>query len=686
MASLSSSGSVDLRTPPDAGVIEYPVRIPSGRHPSPALGVRVRLPRIVRACYFAPFQKYAINSTLDLWPEGYNQCHPLPVTDLRQLKRGGMFLLAELAEGGYLALLPLAHDRLMAWLRGDAEGLLLEADHFGTEAMTEELPLLAWARDPNPYRACRRAWEEAAAHPRLRESTVLRSSKELPPPFRYLGWCTFEQYKLDICEPLLLDAFSQLKASGVPVRWVLIDDGHLDDADGPIQDTQEGGNGMPDNRLASFGTNRERFPNGWTALREAQRAAGIDWLGLWINFGGYWGGIAAPDGFPPRVAAGLIEVAPGRWMPADRPEAARHFYEAWLETISAAGFDFIKADGEAKNVTFYSGRVANAVRVTRLNHAAFEEAMRSRFQGGINCMAHNNLCSFSTRFTQVTRCSEDYKKGDVWRAKHHLSNSYYNSLWLGQTVWCDHDMFHSGDPLAGGLMARSKALSGGPIYLSDAPDRIDRVEVDRLCYADGRLLMPEHPAVPAPDSLFVNTYESAAAFKAMAPLTGRAVGVIGYNLTHPERPVSGTVGIQDWLGARSYGGTAEGRTETPPAPRRLLVFRWDDRSVLLIEGKETVDFRIDRFGDALFWLIDACRDVVVLGRADKYLGPLALREVDGTEKTVRFSLAETGPVYVWAKEKKPVIAGQEAVSLPGGLWRIDLPLGPEAVHEVSLAP
>ncbi|SDT88483.1 Raffinose synthase or seed imbibition protein Sip1 [Verrucomicrobium sp. GAS474] len=695
-ASLVDFPEIDLSTiaPSAEGLVESPVRIVPGLHAEPPVRLRLRLPAMAKACYFAPFQRHAIAPDLDLWPEGYNQCHPLPVPELKNLKRGGMFLLVELAGGGYLAVLPLVSDLLMAWLRGDAEGLLLEGDHFGLAGLEETLPLLAWARDADPYRACRRVWEQAAEHPRIAGSLGLRAGKTLPEPFHYLGWCTFEQYKLDISEPLLVSAFADLKKSGVPIRWVLIDDGHLDSSlPGALHDTQEGNNGMPDDRLVSFGTDASRFPNGWTAVQEARRAAGIDWLGLWINFSGYWGGLHGPEKFPPDIAATLVEFDKGRWLPDGSAEAADRFYRAWLDSIADAGFDFIKADGEAKNVVFYSGRVANAVSATRRSHAAFEAGMGRRFLGGINCMAHNNICAFNTRSTQLTRCSEDYKKGDLWRAKHHLSNSYFNSLWLGQTVWCDHDMFHSSDALAGPLMARSKALSGGPIYLSDAPDEIDAAQVAPLCYADGRLLMPAHPAVPAPDSLFVDTYEDRALFKTIAPLTPSAVALIAYNLTAPEQPVSGTLSGRDWEAGQSYRLVSEGKAEdeaAAPASGRTILFRWADRTLRVLRPGEGFPLALDHFGDELFWLVavpgEATR-AVVLGRADKYMGPLALAPGTVAEagNTLRFTLAETGPVYLWIDGGMPSLPGVNAAACGNGLWRLDLPVGPGREIEVGLA-
>ena len=80
----------------------------------------------------------------------------------------------------------------------------------------------------------------------------------------------------------------------------------------------------------------------------------------------------------------------------------------------------------------------------------------------MNCMAQNVLNIDHTLYSSVTRASIDYKKYDENMAKSHLFQSYTNTLILGQTVWPDHDMFHSCDTVCGSLMARSKAISSGP--------------------------------------------------------------------------------------------------------------------------------------------------------------------------------------------------------------------------------
>ncbi len=640
---------------------------------------RVMIPAFTKACYFAPFQKYAIAPSVYAWPEGYNQCHPLPVTSFENVKRGGLFTLLALADGSYLALLPLVTGRLMSWFRGDADGLLLESGHWGTAGYDGDAPVLAWARDTNPYRACEQAWRLAAADPAAGEFLRLRHTKTYPEPFDYLGWCTWEEFKQDIDEILLNETLDALHALPVPFRWFLVDDGHLEVLRvGDNRNTEEGAE-MTGDRLAGLGVDPMRFPRGWRPLFKKARATKFRWLGVWLNFNGYWGGIAGPNYLPPALQAMLREVSPGQWITDDCPEAAAVFYDALVAAQSEAGFDFIKVDNQAKSILFYIGRVPNAVAAASANHRGLEQAVARRLDGMINCMAHNNICATHTTTSQITRSSEDYRKGDLWRAKHHLNNSYHNMLWLGQTVWGDHDMFHSSDGEVAALFARNKAISGGPIYVSDRPEHIDAALVKRLCFEDGRILRPLAPAVPAPESLFVNTYEDDRAYRVIAPLPNRAAAFISYNLTHPGKPVSGFIQGADYTfvpgmmqdGEATWAFPSEGVLAYDVARRSAQPLGRDDRIVL----------DLPTFGDTFHLLVPIRHGWAVLGRVDKFLAPAGVGELTATPTALDVMLPEQGPLLLWRRDGMPATADGTLLQSQGdGLWLLDAPVQAGAVR------
>ena len=651
---------------------------------------RVVVPSWIRCVYYAPFQRHAIQPTLDLWPEGYNQCHPLPVRDLSDVKRGGLFAVLELESGGYLALLPLVGHRTAAWLRGDGDGLRLDAGTFGTEPEFHgEIPLLAFAHDTDLYRACARAWASALGHPALAGVGRLRHEKTYPEVFDHLGWCSFEEFKLEIDERIITGSIERLAASDVPVRWVLVDDGHVDDgarAGDPALQTQEGAPGLVSGaltarRLHSVDARPDKFPNGWSPVFKATAGTRIRWLGLWLNFNGYWGGIAQNHSLGAALDKHLADLGDGAKLPAEDGASGEAFFDELTRPAREAGFSFLKVDNQAGNLRKYAGRIGNAVRASVSCKQGLDNAVNRHFDGLISCMAHNNLCAFHQPHSQIMRCSEDYKKEDGWRARHHLHNSFGNMLWLGQTVWGDHDMFHSSDRIAGPLMARSKAISGGPIYLSDSPDHFVAGLITPLCFADGRILRPLAPAVPLPESVFVDPYEDDDAYRVIAPLPHGCSAAAAYNLTHPAKPVHGAWTADDHRHASALLSLAEARAWRLPAEGTL---RYDCLTGVAALQHEPVPFSLQPLTDAFVIFSPVRSGWALIGDPKKNLPPAAVTrfEVQGSRVTV--ASYEACSVLVW-RAHGAVHAATPVQSLAGGLWRVELPAGGVSV-ELTTAP
>ena len=77
----------------------------------------------------------------------------------------------------------------------------------------------------------------------------------------------------------------------------------------------------------------------------------------------------------------------------------------------------------------------------------------------------------------------------------------YNSLFLSHFGTPDWDMFQSTHPDAE-LHAAARAISGGPVYVSDAPDAHSAALLRSLVLPDGSVLRCEHGAKPTRQSLF----------------------------------------------------------------------------------------------------------------------------------------------------------------------------------------
>ena len=74
-----------------------------------------------------------------------------------------------------------------------------------------------------------------------------------------------------------------------------------------------------------------------------------------------------------------------------------------------------------------------------------------------------------------------------------LTTQWFAVAWEREDVWAAHlalpdwDMFHSGHA-AGAYHAAARAISGGPVYISDVPGKHDAALLRRLCAGDGRAL------------------------------------------------------------------------------------------------------------------------------------------------------------------------------------------------------
>ncbi|MFW5802974.1 MAG: Sip1-related alpha-galactosidase [Verrucomicrobiota bacterium] len=610
---------------------------PAGEHGVLAT-IELKLPETRAISHYTAFQRHdppGQARTDQAIGGGNNRVQGLRITRWSEAIEGGLFAVLELADDDWLVLLPIAGRDTLAWLAPVADdGVALKIGTLGTEPVAGDLPALAWSRSKSVYAACTEAWRLALRHPLVKGLGRLRDEKPYPVIFNYLGWCSWEQHKRDIDSDILTDAARRINAGDLPVRFFLVDDGyHCHNETGKMMDDQ----------LVRLGPNPKTFPQGWRPLLENRRDDGLRWFGLWQNHNGYWARIAADNQLGPELNAHLMDVPDGGRLPKPTVPDNAAWYEAFLGVARTGGFDFVKVDNQAKNLHNYRG-TANAVQATSRSSQALERAAAGQVNGLINCMAHGPVCAFNTCLSAVTRCSEDYKVNDAWRAKAHLHNSYQNMLWLGPTVWGDHDMFHSSDTFAGRMMAVSKAMSGGPVYLSDDPDDFDADVVRPLCDNDGRLYRPLAPAVPLPRCVTLDPFEQPEPYVAAAPLAHGAVALVAYNLTEPEQPVSGRIVPADYRAADGFLDTS--RNARPEPTEGLVLYDWVAGEACLLEDDGWA-FALEKFADRLLLLCPIIRGWAVIGRSDKYLSPTAVtvRHVD--RDCLVLESAEPATVTVW---------------------------------------
>lgn len=599
------------------------------------------LPPTKSVCHFTAFQRHdpmhqsrphqAIGG-------GANRVQGLRITRWDEAIEGGLYAILELETGEWMTLLPVAGRSTLAWLNPHGpEEVGVKVGNLGTDPVNGDIPVLAWSRSEDLYEACQTVWEQVMNHPETRGLVRQRSAKSYPEIFKHLGWCSWEQYKRDISSDLLTDAARRINDSDIPVRFLLVDDGYF---------RHTNAESAMDNRLVQFGPNPESFPQGWEPLLNQRRDDGIRWFGLWQNFNGYWNCIAEDNDLDDELNAHLMDLPQGGHLPKGNLSDATVWYEAMLNVAREGDFDFVKVDNQSANLHNYQG-TGNAVEAATCSSQAFERAAAAQVNGVINCMAHGPVSVSNTCLSAVTRCSEDYELNNAWRAKAHLHNSYQNMLWLGPTVWGDHDMFHSSDTFAGRMMAVSKAVSGGPVYLSDNPDDFNPDHILPLCDDDGRLFRPLAPAVPLPGSAKIDPFEDEQPYVAAAPLSNGAAVIVAYNLTEPTTPVRGSIDIHDYKDA---AGLLTRETVNWSEPEEgVIVYDWYNQTAEELTG--SWNYQLDELEDRLLLLCPIQHGIAVIGRTDKYLSPATVDVLEVTEQHIFVRSREEGELKVWNEGK-----------------------------------
>ncbi len=223
------------------------------------IAYNLELPPYVRGLFFARDTKQGDYQ----WPNVTNRLLPWPFEQLSDLVKPGYpgipsngapsvlgdALLLQQKNGEYLFLKAVSGKNSLSWfvMEKNGEPRLLVST-MGKDCLARKVPLLALQKGANPYQLMEEAAQSLMAD---REASSLkhRNRKNYFEAFEYLGWCTWEHYHFDIDEAKIIKDMKEIEQSNIPVRYVLIDDGHI--ANRALQ------------KLTSFTPDSRKFPDQW---------------------------------------------------------------------------------------------------------------------------------------------------------------------------------------------------------------------------------------------------------------------------------------------------------------------------------------------------------------------------------------------------------------------------------------
>lgn len=389
-------------------------------------------------------------------------------------------------DGLYGCLLPLCGGDATSYLKGVPGGLELRVSTFQDGLAKAQAPAMLINFGKDPYELVIKAHESALKF--LGMTAKPRTAKKFPEPLKYLGWCTWDSFYRDVNAKGILKQLQDFKRKGIPIRTVIIDDGWYK---------------MKDNMMQENRVDKAKFPQGLGRLiRRMKREYPIRFVGLWHALTGYWFGVHPENKLDPAMKKELL-YSKG-WPPAPPLEHGRaaRFWNHWHGWMKSQGADFVKVDGQGGNLR-YSRNLMPVSRACANVQKALQDSVNRRFNGNIiNCMSMGPEQMWNWFSSNITRSSDDYmmfsKESDFWR---HSRLNAYNSFSLSPITWCDWDMFWSASPNAD-FHQTLRAISGGPVYISDKVGAAKAEKLLPFALKDGRLLRCDQVGVPTLDCLF----------------------------------------------------------------------------------------------------------------------------------------------------------------------------------------
>jgi raffinose synthase len=553
----------------------------------------------------------------------YTLCHryepfwmkPMAGTLLANVPAETQFFLAALTGGGWLLLVPLVDDPWRFSLRGRPDGKLELLGETGDPHLASwgGLALFA-ATGAEPFELLERGAEAVRA--RL-DAGPLRRDKSVPAFVDHFGWCTWDAFYTEVSAEKVRLGLEQLRVAGFSPRFLILDDGWQSTAAMPTGE----------NRLTSLAPN-EKFDHDLSAcVQSAKRDFGVETFLVWHAVAGYWGGVdgaALPEydvvDQPRRFGEGIMAHCPrhnedwwGGLVGLVPEHAIERFYDDYHRQLRAQGVDGVKVDTQAV-LEGLAARQGGRVRLTRAYRKALEGSVGRHFDGRlINCMANAQETYYGSPGSTLNRTSIDFFP--KWPETHsaHLYANAHVGLWFGKFMLPDWDMFQSTHAF-GAFHAAGRAVSGGPVYVSDRPGEHDRALLDKLVCTDGSVLRADAPGLPTLDCLCVDP-------------TREPVPLKIWNR-------SGHAGIVAAFHARYAGGRAEpvnGVVRPSDVPglgdRQFACHAFNSGRLDVLGPEGGVPFCLNEAEFEIFWLVPIERGFAPLGLAGKFNGPKAVRSV-----------------------------------------------------------
>ena len=617
--------------------LRFTAETPAARHVFP-VGTLTGLSRFTCCARYEPFW---------MKPHAGTRAGEVPVET--------QYLLTEGEDGGCVLYVPLIDGAFRMSLQGAGEdGLELVAESGDLATVTDQVTGLFVAAGDDPYVLI----EQAARSVMARMGTGrLRTEKPLPAFADHFGWCTWDAFYGEVSHDKVRQGLESFREGGLSPRYLILDDGWQSVQKMPTGET----------RLTAFAAN-EKFPGDLApTVTMAKGEFGVETFLVWHALNGYWGGVddAALPGYGarpmhrrplPRHLAlrpgwttsvndyfgGFVSVVP--------PRHIARFFQDYARHLRAQGVDGVKVDSQATLEAVATG-LGGRVALMQRYHEALEGAAQTHFGGNlINCMSCANEMLYGALASTLTRTSTDFWPNDPASHGLHLYTNAQVGAWFGEFIHPDWDMFQSGHPM-GAYHAMGRAVSGGPVYVSDKPDAHDFALLRKLVLSDGSVARADLPGRPTRDCLFHDPTREDVLLKIFSR-NGDA-GVVGvfnarYDAENALLPIAGVVRPVD----------VEGLTG-----EHFAVYAHSTGEVRALACEDAWELSLPPLTAEVFTVAPIRDGLAPIGLADKFNSGGTIASVARHNGVCDVTLRDGGPFVAWC-EREPAAVECDGSALP----------------------
>lgn len=412
------------------------------------------------------------------------------------------FLLAELSSGQYIVIVPLLDGAFRMSLQGSGEhGLEVVAESGDPAITTCEVEGVFVAAGEAPFSLIEQAARSVSA--RL-QTGRLRREKALPAFIDQFGWCTWDAFYDEVSHEKIRDGLESFASGGIHPPLFILDSGWQSLDRSPSNSL----------RLVSFLAN-EKFPGGLEAtVQMAKNDFGVQTFLVWHAVAGSTGGVNG-ERLPAygvreiawQYSPGVLQANPGinevlgGEAGVIHPDLIYKFYNDYHSELRMAGVDGVKIDFQT-TLEALGATLGGRMELMHRYHEALEGSAHTHFKGNlINCMSCSNDMLYSALNSNLTRTSDDFFPANPDSHGLHLYANVHVGLWFGEFIHPDWDMFQSAHEF-GAFHAAGRAISGGPVYVSDPPDAHNFSLLRKLVLPTGHILRAQLPGRPTLDCLF----------------------------------------------------------------------------------------------------------------------------------------------------------------------------------------